>query len=79
MLETYLRSGLVPRLPTFLASVVSLVLAVLSLACGLILDTVTRGRIEAKRIAYLALPAFVQRGTTEPGQPTIGRSTAGPP
>ena len=31
------------------------------LACGLILDTVTRGRIEAKRLAYLAIPAT--RGT----------------
>jgi hypothetical protein len=27
----------------------------LSLACGLILDTVTRGRKETKRLAYLAL------------------------
>jgi hypothetical protein len=34
-----------------------MMLAFLSLACGLVLDTVTRGRIEAKRIAYLALPA----------------------
>jgi hypothetical protein len=28
--------------------------AVLSVACGLILDTVTRGRRELKRLAYLA-------------------------
>jgi hypothetical protein len=33
------------------------VLAFLSIACGLILDTVTRGRREAKLIAYLALRA----------------------
>ena len=33
----------------------------LALACGLILDTVTRGRTEAKRLAYLAIPAT--RGT----------------
>jgi glycosyltransferase involved in cell wall biosynthesis len=57
VLETFLITGLVPRLPTLLTSIILLVLSFLSLACGLILDTVTRGRIEAKRIAYLALPA----------------------
>jgi hypothetical protein len=31
-------------------------LAFLSLASGLILDTVTRGRWEAKRMAYLTIP-----------------------
>ncbi|MFC0387885.1 glycosyltransferase [Muricoccus vinaceus] len=56
VLETYLETGLVPRLPTFVASAMLMVLALLSLACGLILDTVTRGRIEAKRIAYLSFP-----------------------
>ncbi|MBP0443849.1 glycosyltransferase [Roseomonas sp. SSH11] len=57
VLETYLVSGLVPRLPTFLASTMFMLLAFLCLTCGLVLDTVTRGRIEAKRIAYLAQPA----------------------
>jgi len=57
LLDTFLRTGLVPRLPTFVATAMLVLLACLSLACGLILDTVTRGRIEAKRIAYLALPA----------------------
>ncbi|SHJ45423.1 Glycosyltransferase involved in cell wall bisynthesis [Roseomonas rosea] len=57
VLETYLQSGLVPRLPTFVASAMMMMLSFLALACGLILDTVTRGRIEAKRIAYLAQPA----------------------
>jgi hypothetical protein len=33
-----------------------MVIACLSLTCGLILDTVTRGRWEAKRMAYLAIP-----------------------
>ena len=32
------------------------------LACGLILDTVTRGRIEAKHMAYLAVPAPAAAG-----------------
>jgi glycosyltransferase involved in cell wall biosynthesis len=65
VLETFLRTGLVPRLPTFVASVTLMMLAFLSLACGLVLDTVTRGRIEAKRIAYLALPAPSRTSTAE--------------
>jgi hypothetical protein len=54
---TYLHEGLVPRLPTAVLSTGLMVLAFLSIACGLILDTVTRGRREAKLIAYLALRA----------------------
>ena len=54
---TYLEEGLVPRLPTAVLSTGLMVVAVLSIACGLILDTVTRGRREAKLIAYLALRA----------------------
>jgi glycosyltransferase involved in cell wall biosynthesis len=52
----YLRTGLVPRLPTALLSTGLILLAFLSLVSGLILDTVTRGRWEAKRMAYLAIP-----------------------
>jgi glycosyltransferase involved in cell wall biosynthesis len=51
----YLRTGLVPRLPTAVLSTGLMVLAFLSLASGLILDTVTRGRWELKRLAYLAV------------------------
>jgi glycosyltransferase involved in cell wall biosynthesis len=54
---TYLEQGLVPRLPTAVLSTGLMLLACLSIACGLILDTVTRGRREAKLIAYLALRA----------------------
>jgi hypothetical protein len=57
VLVTYWETGLVPRLPTLVASVGFAVLGFLSFACGLILDTVTRGRQEAKRVAYLAIPA----------------------
>lgn len=52
---TFLETGLVPRLPTALLAMGVMLLAFLSLACGLILDTVTRGRKETKRLAYLAL------------------------
>ena len=51
---TYLQEGLVPRLPTAMLSTGLMLLAFLSVACGLILDTVTRGRRELKLLAYLA-------------------------
>jgi hypothetical protein len=31
--------------------------ALLSLVCGAVLDTVTRGRLETKHLAYLNIPA----------------------
>jgi len=55
VLSEYLHTGLVPRLPTAVLVTGLMVIAFLSLTCGLILDTVTRGRWEAKRMAYLAI------------------------
>ncbi len=49
------RTGLVPRLPTAIVSAALVALCFLSLACGLILDSVGRGRREMKRLAYLAV------------------------
>jgi glycosyltransferase involved in cell wall biosynthesis len=57
VLVEFLRTGLVPRLPTAVLSTGLMLLACLSLASGLVLDTVTRGRREAKRMRYLAIPA----------------------
>lgn len=57
LLETYLQTGLVPRLPTAVLCVALSLFGVISLNCGLILDTVTKGRIEQKRFAYLSIPA----------------------
>ncbi len=54
---TYVEEGLVPRLPTAVLSTGLMVVAFLSIACGLILDTVTRGRRELKLLTYLALRA----------------------
>ena len=56
VVSEYLHTGLVPRLPTAVLATGLMVIACLSLTCGLILDTVTRGRWEAKRMAYLAIP-----------------------
>ena len=56
VLVEYLQTGLVPRLPTAVLSTGLVLLSFLSFVCGLVLDTVTRGRKEAKRIAYLSVP-----------------------
>jgi len=52
---TYLETGLVPRLPTAVLSSAAMLLSFLFLACGFILDSVTRSRRERKRIAYLSI------------------------
>ena len=57
LLLTYAETGLVPRFPTAILNVGLVVLATLCLMTGLILDTVTRGRQEMKRLAYLAYGA----------------------
>lgn len=54
---TYAQTGLVPRMPTAILSTGLMILAFLNGFCGLILDTVVRGRREVRRLAYLALPA----------------------
>ena len=53
---TYLDTGLVPRVPTAILVTGIVIVAVLSFFAGLILDTVTRGRREMRRLAYLAQP-----------------------
>jgi Glycosyl transferase family 2 len=53
---TFLHTGTVLRLPTAILSTGLILLAFLSITCGLILDAVSRGRKELKRLAYLAIP-----------------------
>lgn len=53
----YIHTGLVPRFPTAILAASIMLLACLSLTCGLILDTVTHSRREIKRLAYLAIAA----------------------
>jgi glycosyltransferase involved in cell wall biosynthesis len=50
----FVNTGLVPRLPTAVLAAALMLLAVLTGTCGIILDSVGRGRKEAKRLAYLA-------------------------
>jgi len=54
----YVSTGLVPRLPTAVLSTGVVLLAFLSLTCGLILDSVTHGRKEIKRLSYLSIRAY---------------------
>jgi len=51
---TYLDTGLVPRFPTAILVTGMTIVAVLCFFAGLILDTVTRGRREVRRLAYLS-------------------------
>ncbi len=53
---TFFETGLVPRLPTAVLAMGIMLLAFLNGFCGLILDTVVRGRREMRRLAYLAHP-----------------------
>ncbi|WP_272799182.1 glycosyltransferase family 2 protein [Sphingobium sp. AntQ-1] len=57
LIVTYLHTGLVPRFPTAILVTGLMILATLSTMCGLILDTVVRGRREVRRLAYLAFRA----------------------
>jgi glycosyltransferase involved in cell wall biosynthesis len=52
----FMKTGLVPRLPTAILSTGIMLLAFLSLTCGIILETVTTARREMKRLAYLQIP-----------------------
>ena len=60
LIETYLETSLVPRLPTAILTTGLMLGALGAMVCGLILDTVTRGRQEAKRLAYLSIPGILQ-------------------
>ena len=57
LVVTYLQTGLVPRFPTAILVTGIIIIAVLCFFAGLILDTVTRGRRELRRLAYLSLGA----------------------
>ncbi|MFA5580352.1 MAG: glycosyltransferase family 2 protein [Paracoccaceae bacterium] len=54
----YFDTGTVPRLPTALLAASIMLVAFMSFAMGLILQTVTRGRKEMKRLHYLASPGI---------------------
>jgi hypothetical protein len=63
---TWLETGLVPRFPTAILATGLTILGFMSFIAGLILDTVTVGRREMKRLHYLSLqgPTFGERRRT---------------
>ena len=69
----FMESGLVPRFPTAILATGLMLSALLSLACGLILDTVTRGRLELRRLSYLAIPGLqgAASATTAPSREPV--------
>lgn len=56
LLRTYLETGLVPRVPTAVLCAALATAAAILFACGLLLDTVTRGRREVLHLHYLSIP-----------------------
>ncbi|MBV1700578.1 MAG: glycosyltransferase [Hyphomicrobiales bacterium] len=55
LINTWLATGLVPRLPTAIVCTGLIMMAGMSAVCGLILDSLARSRTEQKRMLYLAL------------------------
>jgi len=76
LLQTFLESGLVPRIPTAILATGLCILSALSFACGLVLDTVTRGRREMKRLAYLTVPVTMGRFRDSDRIESVGRTAA---
>ena len=62
LVVTYVRTGLVPRLPTAVLATGTMLTAMLSFVCGVILHTVTMGRQETKRLSYMAVAGVRGRG-----------------
>ncbi|NDE90235.1 MAG: glycosyltransferase [Alphaproteobacteria bacterium] len=57
VIEDFMKTGLVPRLPSAVLATGLVILSSLSLTCGLILDSLTRARLELKRLGYLSYSA----------------------
>ncbi len=68
----YADSHTVPRLPSAVLAVGLALVGVISLTCGVILDSLARGRREAKRLFYLALHG--QRSDHSPERPSALRA-----
>lgn len=63
IITDFLQTGLVPRLPTAILATGMMLLAFLSLTCGLILDNVTLARREMKRMWYLSARPTLKSGS----------------
>ncbi|WP_247742416.1 MULTISPECIES: glycosyltransferase [unclassified Ruegeria] len=73
----FLETGLVERIPSLFTALSGFVIAVLSFVCAVLLDTVARGRREARRIAYLSYPPPWNSSASTWSDVTETRSDAG--
>ncbi|MEM9106560.1 MAG: glycosyl transferase, partial [Pseudomonadota bacterium] len=56
VLVEYFETGLVERLPTWIAGIALLMISILFFVSGVILDSLARSRAEYKRMLYMGLP-----------------------
>jgi hypothetical protein len=75
----FFATGLVDRIPTVMLAMTLLVGAMLSLSCGIILDSVSRARVEQKRIFYLSQASARSERTLFGAGPGEERETAAAP
>jgi hypothetical protein len=66
---TFMDTGLVPRFPTAILVTGLAVLAGIATVCGLVLDSVARGRLEHKRLIYLSMAQLSLRQPRRPCSP----------
>ncbi|MFM2280338.1 MAG: hypothetical protein RLZZ444_2569 [Pseudomonadota bacterium] len=65
VLIEYFQTGLVPKLPTWVLSMVLLTMSVMIFTAGIILDSLARSRAELLRIHYMDLPALSATRSTQ--------------
>jgi glycosyltransferase involved in cell wall biosynthesis len=77
VLVSYFATGLVERMPTWVFSLVLMLISFLIFTAGLILDSLSRARAEQLRIHYMNLPAgLIASDWGAAGQPKRRRSRA---
>jgi hypothetical protein len=75
LIVTYAETGLVPRFPTAILCTGLMILAFLAVTSGGILDTVTRGRVEMRRLAYLSSGTLPSTSPGRAPSPPTGQAT----
>jgi len=65
---TFLETGLVERMPTWVLSMALLMMGVVFFTAGIILDSVARGRAEQLRINYMSMPGLASSYQSLPSQ-----------
>lgn len=81
VLVAYFQTGLVERMPTWVFSLVLMLVSLLIFTAGLILDSVSRARAEQLRIHYMSLPASAHvagpvQAPAQPAKPERRRTKA---